>query len=102
MTIRLLASEITAIKNVFSKFSDSNTQLYIFGSRVDPLKKGGDIDLLIVFLDINKKNQFKHLDFIVALKKQIGDRAIDVTLAKKSEIATDEFLQTIITTAVLL
>jgi predicted nucleotidyltransferase len=43
--MRLSKEEQLAIKGVLSKF-DPNGKVYLFGSRVDNLRRGGDIDLL--------------------------------------------------------
>jgi predicted nucleotidyltransferase len=43
--MRLSKEELLAIKGVLSKF-DPSGKVYLFGSRVDNLRKGGDIDLL--------------------------------------------------------
>ena len=43
--MRLSKEEQLAIKGVLSKF-DPNGKVYLFGSRLDNLRKGGDIDLL--------------------------------------------------------
>ena len=43
--MRLSKEEQLAIKGVLSKF-DPNGKVYLFGSRVDNLRKGGDLDLL--------------------------------------------------------
>lgn len=51
--MRLTNSEIEAIKKAFLKtFEDG--KIYLFGSRADDTKKGGDIDLYIV--PISKNN----------------------------------------------
>jgi predicted nucleotidyltransferase len=43
--MRLNAKEQSAIKGVLSKF-DPEGKVYLFGSRADDEKRGGDIDLL--------------------------------------------------------
>ena len=45
--MRLSRSEIDVLKSKLSSLS-SNAKLYLFGSRVDDTRKGGDIDLLII------------------------------------------------------
>jgi len=98
--MRLSEAEKAAIKNIFNKYSDAGVQLYLFGSRVDDSKKGGDIDLLITFIDAKRVVLFKKLDFLVALKKALGERKIDITLAAVAEIQHDVFLQLIMQSAV--
>ena len=84
--MRLSIKEINIIKNkVKIIFGDS--LIYLFGSRVDDTKKGGDIDLYIVSKikdNLFKKKQklkiiledvlYKPVDIIVAINK---DRLIE-------------------------
>jgi predicted nucleotidyltransferase len=56
--------------------------LYLFGSRVDDTAKGGDIDLYIVPDDFNKLTE-KKVDFLVRLKKIIGEQKIDVVIDRR-------------------
>ena len=64
------------IKESFTKLFDSG-DIYLFGSRVDDTKKGGDIDLYLV-VD-NHINLFKKkLKFLAKIKKVIGEQKIDV------------------------
>ena len=44
--MRLTSEEIEAIKSSIYRF-DPKAKIYLFGSRADPNKRGGDIDLLI-------------------------------------------------------
>ena len=74
--MRLSDQEILAIKTVFNDiFGEGN--VFLFGSRVDDSKKGGDIDL---FLDpVNRERlYYKKIDFLVKLKNQIGYQSIDI------------------------
>lgn len=52
--MRLDNREILLLKDTLKKLSNS-AQLYLFGSRVDDTKKGGDIDLLVVSDMLQKK-----------------------------------------------
>ena len=45
--MRLNTKEIVHIKNTFIKYFDKNDHLWLFGSRVDDNKQGGDIDFYI-------------------------------------------------------
>ncbi len=93
--MRLSPQELEKIKTVFEKYKTVNSKIYLFGSRTHSEKKGGDIDLLITFFDKTSLIEFKRLDFIVELKKQLGDRKIDATLATQVEMQLDPFLKTI-------
>jgi hypothetical protein len=57
-------------------------KVYLFGSRIDSAKKGGDIDLYLVpdkkFDDEHKRK----IDFLLQVKKYIGEQKVDVVVAK--------------------
>jgi len=77
--MRLRQQEIEIIKKYFYKFFDG--EIYLFGSRVDDNLKGGDIDLYLKIKD--KTNLFeKKLKFLSLIKKEIGERKIDVVFNK--------------------
>lgn len=101
--MRLTDAEISEIKTVFLKWRVSpQCRLFLFGSRLDPLKNGGDIDLLVEVPTPAIKTRFKRLDFLVDLKKAIGERKIDITVASSDEMCTDDFLSSVMAQAALL
>jgi len=73
-----------AIKETFnSVFNGKN--IYLFGSRVDDTKKGGDIDLYLVLEkeDLNNIDLFdKKIKFLAKVKRVIGDQKIDIVFNK--------------------
>lgn len=58
---------------------DSSAQVYLFGSRADPNKKGGDIDLLVLSQTLTEKDK-RTLRWTICEK--IGEQRIDIVLAK--------------------
>jgi hypothetical protein len=97
--LRLQQNQIDQIHLVLSSFFiNTKYQLYLYGSRTDDTKKGGDIDLLIITPKEGLKifNE-KKLDILVQLKKQpaIGDRRIDLKCAIPEQIQVDPFLKLI-------
>jgi len=54
-------------------------EIYLFGSRVDDNKKGGDIDLYLV---VNEYSLKKKLKFLAKIKKVLGEQKIDVVFNK--------------------
>lgn len=91
--MRLSLTEIEAILNSVAE-QDSEAKVYLFGSRVDDAKKGGDIDLLVVSqhsLNVNL--------LLAKIKMRIGDQKIDVRVACSEELESDMFLQHIMKTA---
>ena len=57
----------------------ANSKLYLFGSRSDDTKKGGDIDLYLQ-LDSSSYSLEKKLHFLVELKEKIGEQKIDLVV----------------------
>ena len=81
--MRLTYKELDAIVNSFYKVYGSG-KIYLFGSRIDDLKKGGDIDLYIK--DVTAENILeKKLQFLALLQSKIGEQKIDIVFAKDSE-----------------
>jgi len=76
--MRLSKQEVQAIQTNFKKFFNEG-EIYLFGSRVDDKKKGGDIDLYIS--TSNKENIYeKKLQFLIHLKREIGEQKIDIVI----------------------
>lgn len=64
------------IKKYFDElFGDGD--IYLFGSRVDDSKKGGDIDLYLAPKD-NSGLFEKKIKFLAKVKREIGEQKIDV------------------------
>ena len=81
--MRLTEFEIRAIKKVFlDVFKEGN--LYLFGSRVDENKRGGDIDLYLIPSQKFDNERDRKIKFLVKLDLYIGEQKIDVILAKDS------------------
>ena len=64
------------IKTAKKHFKDF--ELYLFGSRIDDTKKGGDIDLY--FKLSQKPDIMAKIKFLVELKNIIGEQKIDVVI----------------------
>lgn len=85
--IRLTSIEIeTIVKTICDLDSDAN--IYLYGSRTDPLKKGGDIDLLIISdtLSFNDK-----INLLIALKEKLGEQKIDLSIKTANAFEADPF-----------
>jgi hypothetical protein len=100
--MRLSQTDVKAILDCFRNVSTPDVYLYLIGSRVDDNKRGGDIDLLAVFASDDQRQQFSKLDFVVSLKKSLGERRIDVTMALKTDLDNDPFLKSVMPTAIKL
>ncbi|MFO7934071.1 MAG: nucleotidyltransferase domain-containing protein [Bacteroidales bacterium] len=71
-----------------------NVSVYLFGSRVHPEQKGGDIDLFLEGVPEELINMKNKIAFIVDLKKSLGDQKIDVVF-KTRKLPQSKFLQII-------
>ncbi|MFP4025298.1 MAG: nucleotidyltransferase domain-containing protein [Thiohalospira sp.] len=76
--MRLSQDEIKAIKETIQSF-DSEAKIWLYGSRVDNHKRGGDIDLLIFSQTLNFSDKLKIKS---QLYKKIGEQKIDLLIAK--------------------
>ncbi len=74
--MRLSKKYIETIKKYFKEFFQ-NGEIYLFGSRVDDTKKGGDIDLYFVLQE--HSNLFeKKIKFLSRVKRDLGEQKIDI------------------------
>ncbi len=94
--MRLLQEEIDTLKFKLHELS-SDAKLYLFGSRIDDNKYGGDIDLLIISEKLTKKDlRSLRIEFF----KKFGEQKLDIVL-DKGELNTP-FVKHIFKKAVLL
>ena len=79
--MRLTEAQVKAIIESFSLYFMKGDKIWLFGSRVDDSKKGGDIDL---YIETNYDDLFivtkKEIEFVTNLKKIIGDQKIDIVV----------------------
>ncbi len=85
--VRLSNQQLTAIKESVKSVLGENVQIYIFGSRADLNKKGGDIDILVISKDISsEKEKFSaKMEILRNLYKKLGERKIDLIITNKPE-----------------
>ena len=77
--IRLPKDVIDEIVNLSKKYFGQDSRVWIFGSRADLTKRGGDIDIYIETPEYNNIID-KKLDFLVELDKKIGEQKIDLVI----------------------
>lgn len=75
--VRLNEDEISAIKESVYAL-DSEAQIYLFGSRADDSKRGGDIDLLIMSQTLTREAAGK---IRWQVWERIGEQKIDILIA---------------------
>lgn len=88
ISTRLKASEIDIIIDSFLK-TFCNGELYLFGSRADCSKRGGDIDLYIIPA-LKTELSRKKIDFLVNMKKSMGQQKIDVVIDRNHNREIDK------------
>jgi len=81
--IRLSQDEREKLNPLFSEYLDrfSDATVYLFGSRIHPEQKGGDLDLLVLSwqaapyaYDLAKKLR-------MAIKETLGDQRVDILIS---------------------
>lgn len=79
--MRLSDKQKKIITQLFSQYFSPPDSLWLFGSRVDDERKGGDIDLYIeTHSDDVALISRQQVAFLVALKLQLGDQKIDLVI----------------------
>lgn len=77
LIMRLSRKEIEVILNVAQKIYGTSVKVYLFGSRTDDSKKGGDIDLLVRTPE-GEKGILAKIRMSAMLKEILGDQKIDI------------------------
>jgi predicted nucleotidyltransferase len=80
--MRLTNKERQLIKKAFVE-TFGGGKIYLFGSRVDDTKGGGDIDLYLVPENKDELRK-KKIEFLVKLDEYIGEQKVDTVIAKDS------------------
>ena len=96
--MRLTHDEREAILSVFNEvFPDTDHEVRLYGSRADDERRGGDIDLLIIFDDEGCKQKAvkERLNILTKLHEQIGEQKIDLLFTSDDALQTDAFVKLI-------
>jgi hypothetical protein len=103
--IRLSLTEIDALIAVLSAYlHNESAELRLYGSRAQPERKGGDIDLLLLVNHAvveQQLNEKKHY-ILAQMKQKIGVRKIDLAICHKDKMSEDVFIRMILPESVLL
>lgn len=77
--MRLTNNQIVTIKHLTKKFFGKNAIVYLFGSRTDDNRKGGDID---IYIETREKGSVfeKKIEMLAELEKEFGQRKIDIVI----------------------
>jgi len=77
--MRLSTDQIQAIRYAATATFGDGTAVWLFGSRVDDAKKGGDIDLLVRPSPAAANQPFaKKIKMLTLLERLLGERKIDL------------------------
>ena len=86
--MRIKSEHIGAIKNIAEIYFGNNAKVYLFGSRTNDKKKGGDIDIYIE-TEI-KENVFeKKIKMLGELHKALGEQKIDIVI---NNFSSDKYI----------
>lgn len=81
LKVRLSESDLYAITEIFKRSFLEEDHLWIFGSRVDLSKKGGDVDIYIETSAKTAKIATKmKSNFLWDLEQAIGEQKIDIVI----------------------
>lgn len=75
--MRLNAAEIKTIVQTAQEIFGPEVSVYLFGSRIDDTKRGGDIDLLVC-TPCGKQSVLDRILMKTRLKMRLGDQKIDI------------------------
>lgn len=77
--LRLTDWEVKAIKKIARDIFGENVKLWIFGSRINPEAKGGDID---IYIEVENLSDIidKQIKYLTQLKLKIGDQKVDLVI----------------------
>jgi predicted nucleotidyltransferase len=78
--MRLTKTQCAAIKSIIAELVGDKSRVWLFGSRVDDNKRGGDIDLLIETDQIVPNRVALLCNLEAQLVMRLGERKIDVLL----------------------
>jgi hypothetical protein len=78
--VRLSDATVSIICNEFKNSFLETDHLWLFGSRADLSKRGGDIDLYIETELLAEKLRDAKNKFYIQLIKQLGDQKIDIVV----------------------
>ena len=87
--MRLNSKEIQSIVRIAKEIYGEDVSVYLFGSRTDDTKRGGDIDLLIR-TESPKKGILDRIRMKARLKQTLGDQKIDIICDYENSAVTVE------------
>lgn len=88
--MRLSTKQIDAIKKAVTESLGEGAEVYLFGSRTDDARRGGDIDLLVApHRDLDPDKRFDaRLEILASLHRRLGERKIDLIFRQPDQTAS--------------
>lgn len=84
--MRLTQEQVSAIRISADEVFGQDAKVWLFGSRVDDNRRGGDIDLLVRPAPTHQSpSLISKIRFLNKLERRIGERKVDVVV----EVADD-------------
>ena len=84
--MRLNPEQISGIRESVCEVFGTDTEVWLFGSRTDDRKRGGDIDLLIVPPLLSSEDRLlRKLRLLKRLEQRLGERKLDVVIEKPGD-----------------
>ena len=90
--MRLSRKEIETILKVANEIYGKGVKVYLFGSRTDDNKRGGDIDLLLRRTPQSNGGILKRIRMAARLKELLGDQKIDIIGDHETSVVAREAL----------
>jgi uncharacterized protein len=91
--MRLSANQIQAIRQAATAAFGQGTSVWLFGSRVDDAKKGGDIDLLVcpqtqIASDavVGQQTFMQKIKMLTLLERHLGERKVDLVVEQPQDM----------------
>ncbi|MCK2088230.1 nucleotidyltransferase domain-containing protein [Thauera aromatica] len=84
--MRLSPEQISAIRQSALDVFGDGTSVWLFGSRTDDSKRGGDIDLLIAPPALSSEERLlRKIRFLARLERRLGERKVDVVIESPND-----------------
>ncbi len=78
--MRLTPEQVTIIRDTACEVFGSDARVWLFGSRVDDTRRGGDIDLYVEVPHPVRDAVRRHARLWALLQAQLGEQRIDIVV----------------------
>ncbi|WP_353661173.1 nucleotidyltransferase domain-containing protein [Hydrogenimonas sp. SS33] len=91
--MRLKTWEVEAIKACLAESFGPAAKVFLFGSRTDDAKRGGDIDLYVVAEPLPENWRDMRSAFWICLQERLGEQKIDIVVARNPDDPIERIAQ---------